>query len=57
MSDWIKVKSEDIEFDGDDINIYFESDEFGNRYIEISYKEFIKALKNMGFVEEVIKRQ
>ena len=43
MSDWITVKKEDIELDGDDINVYFESDDFGNRYIILKVED-IKAL-------------
>ena len=44
MSDWIRVNKEDINFDGDDIEIWIESDDFGNRYIQISLKELLQAL-------------
>lgn len=33
MSEWISVKKEDLDLDEDEVNIWFEQDEFGSRYV------------------------
>jgi hypothetical protein len=48
MSEWIIPKKEDIDLtkDGESLHIWFESDDFGNRYISIEGKvlEYVKEL-------------
>ena len=48
MSEWITPKTEDIDLteDGKEIHIYFESDDFGARYISIE-GESLKYLKKL----------
>jgi hypothetical protein len=43
MSTWIKVTKEDLELDGDEINIYVKQDYSGAVYVTIKVED-IKAL-------------
>lgn len=45
MSHWIEIKKEDIEIDGDDINISLEPDEFGNNYLTIKIMDVLELLE------------
>lgn len=47
MSYWIEVKKEDIELDGDQINVWLESDESGNRYATIKVQDLKDLLKEV----------
>ncbi len=45
MSHWIEIKKEDIEIDGDDINISLEPDNFGNNYVTIKIMDVLELLE------------
>ena len=44
MSVWNKVKKEDIEIDGDEINCRFDYDKLGNHYVVIKKSDMIDIL-------------
>ena len=46
MSKWYKTKKEDISLsdDGEEINVYIDSDEFGSIYTEIKVKDIKELL-------------
>ncbi len=45
MSNWIEVTDpEDIEIDGEDINILYSNDKFGNNYIHFKKQMIIDLL-------------
>ncbi len=48
MSEWITPKKEDIDlsYDGKELHIWFESDDFGNRYVSLEGEtlEYVKDL-------------
>lgn len=45
MSYWIEIKKEDIEIDGDDINIRLKPDDFGNNYVTVKIIDILKLLE------------
>ena len=45
MSKWQEAKPEDLEIDGENINIMLESDNEGNNYVEVKIKDIQKLLK------------
>jgi hypothetical protein len=47
MSNWQEIKKEDIELDGEDINIYLGSDDFGNNYVILKVKDVKDLLDNI----------
>lgn len=45
MSEWLECKDkDDLEVDGEYLNVWFESDDFGNRYIQIPVDFIIEKL-------------
>ena len=44
MSKWYDVPKEDIEIDGEDINICLEGDKFGNNYCVVKKADILKLL-------------
>ena len=44
MSKWQEVKIEDIEIDGEDVNIYIGSDDEGNNYVYFNLEDFKKLI-------------
>lgn len=46
MSNWIKVGIDDIEIDGDDINILYSSDYNGNNYVYVKLDDILKLIKD-----------
>ena len=44
MSKWQDVPKEDIEIDGEDINICLESDNFGNNYCVVKKADMLELL-------------
>ena len=47
MSNWKTIKKEDIEQDGDELNIYIGSDESGNNYVVLKIVDVQEILKNL----------
>jgi len=47
MSNWQEIKKEDIEIDGEDINVYLGSDDFGNCYAVLKVKDVKDLLDNI----------
>lgn len=47
MSEWIEVEADDIDIhdNKDGVYIWFESDDFGNRYVSVESKAALKKLK------------
>jgi hypothetical protein len=44
MSQWNETKKEDLEVDGDEINVYLGSDYSGNIYTTIKIKDLLEIL-------------
>lgn len=54
MSNWIEVKKENIEIDGDDINIMLKPDDWGNNYVTVKIADveaMIKAKRDIDMNE------
>jgi len=45
MSQWIDTKKEDIEIEKGVVQIWFESDDFGNRYINFPIELLFEVIK------------
>lgn len=45
MSNWKDIKKENVEIDGEDINIYLGYDEFGNNYATMKIKDVKELLE------------
>jgi hypothetical protein len=45
MSEWIDIDKYDITIDGENIDIFFESNDFGSQYITIKLNDIEKLIK------------
>lgn len=45
MSHWIDIKKNDIDIDGEDIDVFIGRDEFGVNYITIKIKDLVEVIK------------
>ena len=52
MSDWKDILKEDIEKDGEDLNVLIGSDDFGNNYIILKIKDVLEVLGITALLKE-----
>jgi hypothetical protein len=52
MSYWTEIKKEDIEIDGDDLNVLIGSDQSGNNYIILKVIDILEELKQEGIITD-----
>lgn len=46
MSYWITVEKDNIDVDGDELNVYLEQDDSGSRYAVLKIKDIKEILQN-----------
>lgn len=52
MSDWKNIKKDDIEVDDEDLNIFYEQDDFGARYAIIKIKDLLDILMSSKIIKK-----
>ena len=53
MSEWFDMKKEDIDMSDkkDEVHIWFDQDNSGNRYVSVNTKDLLEVLRENGIIK------